>query len=139
MSISSVSSLSRARFFTRVISAMSSTGLVRKSSAPASSPLTRSAGWSSAVTMMTGICCVRGSAFSRRQTSNPSMPGIITSSRTTSARSRVQICRASGPLRAVRTSKYSAVSRASSKLHIGVDIVDDENACGHELPTVPRR
>ena len=42
------------------------------------------------------------------------MPGIMTSSRTTSARSRAQICSASGPLRAVRTSKYSAVSRASS-------------------------
>ena len=44
ISISSVSILSRARFFTRVMSAMSSTGLVRKSSAPASSPFTRSEG-----------------------------------------------------------------------------------------------
>jgi hypothetical protein len=90
ISISSVSILSRARFLTRVISAMSSTGLVRKSSAPASSPFTRSDGWSSAVTMITGMCRVRGSALSRRQTSKPSMPGIITSSRTTSARSRAQ-------------------------------------------------
>src|ERR1700674_12511 len=64
--------------------------------------------------MITGMCCVRGSAFSLRQTSKPSIPGIITSSSTTSARSRAQICSASGPLRAVRTSKYSAVSRASS-------------------------
>jgi hypothetical protein len=44
ISISSVSIFSRARFFTRVMSGMSSTGLVRKSSAPASSPFTRSEG-----------------------------------------------------------------------------------------------
>jgi hypothetical protein len=25
------------------------------------------------------------------------------------------------------------------KLHIGVDVVDDKNACGRGLPTVPRR
>ena len=59
--ISSLSTLRRARFLTRVTSAMSSTGLVRKSSAPASSPCTLSAGWSSAVTMMTGTCAVAGS------------------------------------------------------------------------------
>ena len=41
---SSVSIFSRTRLFTRVISAMSLTGLVRKSSAPASSPATRSRG-----------------------------------------------------------------------------------------------
>jgi hypothetical protein len=89
--------------------------------------------------MITGMCCVRGSALSLRQTSKPSIPGIITSSSTTSARSCAQICSASGPLRAVRTSKYSAVSRAFEQLHIGIDIVDDENACGHGLATVPRR
>ena len=44
ISISSVSILSRARFLTRLTSATSSTGLVRKSSAPASSPLTLSDG-----------------------------------------------------------------------------------------------
>ena len=43
MSISSVKVLSRARFFTRVISAISSTGLVRKSSAPPCRPRTLSA------------------------------------------------------------------------------------------------
>mgnify|MGYP002682313978 CR=1 FL=1 len=40
---------------TREISATSVTGLVRKSSAPASRPRTRSDGWSSAVTMTTGM------------------------------------------------------------------------------------
>jgi len=40
---------------TRAISATSETGLVRKSSAPDSSPLTRSEGWSSAVTITTGM------------------------------------------------------------------------------------
>jgi len=64
--------------------------------------------------MITGMCFVRGSDFSLRHTSKPCMPGIITSSRITSARSRAQMCNASGPPRAVRTSKYSAVSRASS-------------------------
>ena len=50
--------------------------------------------------MMTGMWCERGSDLRRRQTSKPSIPGIITSSSTTSARSRAQICSASGPLRA---------------------------------------
>jgi hypothetical protein len=44
ISISSVKSLNRAKFFTRVTSARSSTGFVRKSSAPASSPRNRSLG-----------------------------------------------------------------------------------------------
>ena len=45
--------------------------------------------------------------------SKPSMPGIITSRRTTSTRSRSQMSMASWPLLAVSTSKYSAESRAS--------------------------
>ena len=52
---SSVIILSRASERTRAISATSETGLVRKSSAPACSPFTRSDGWSSAVTMTTGM------------------------------------------------------------------------------------
>src|SRR6476469_5300518 len=101
---------------TRAISTMSDTGLVRKSSAPASRPRTRSTGLSSAVIMTTGMKCVAGFDFSRRQTSKPSISGIITSSRMISHSARAQICSASAPLAAVRTSKYSADSRASNSL-----------------------
>ena len=52
---SSVIILSRVSERTRAISATSDTGLVRKSSAPASRPATRSDDWSSAVTMTTGM------------------------------------------------------------------------------------
>ncbi len=60
MRSSSVIILRRTRLRTRANKAESSTGLVRKSSAPASSPATRSEGWSSAVTITTGTCAVRG-------------------------------------------------------------------------------
>src|SRR6476646_10296778 len=50
----------------------------------------------------------------RRQTSKPSISGIITSSRTMSHSAFSQIASASLPLLAVVTSKYSADSRASS-------------------------
>jgi hypothetical protein len=53
----------------RAKSATSLTGLVRKSSAPASRPRTRSAASLSAVTMTTGMCAVSASALIRRQTS----------------------------------------------------------------------
>ncbi len=113
---SSVIIFSRVSERTRAISTMSVTGLVRKSSAPASSPRTRSAGLSRAVTITTGMKCVTGLDFSRRQTSKPSMSGIMTSSRMMSHSARWQICSASAPLEAVSTSKYSAESRASSNL-----------------------
>src|SRR5579885_1339709 len=52
----------------------------------------------------------------RRQTSKPSMSGIMTSSRTMSHSARSHMPSASAPLYAVQTSKYSADSRASSSL-----------------------
>ena len=110
---SSVIIFSRVSERTRAISTTSDTGFVRKSSAPASRPRTRSEGLSSAVTITTGMKCVAGLAFSRRQTSKPSMSGIITSSRMMSHSARAQIASASAPLAAVSTSKYSADSRAS--------------------------
>ncbi len=55
MRSSSITIFSRASERTREMSATSLTGLVRKSSAPASSPRTRSEGWSSAVTITTGM------------------------------------------------------------------------------------
>ena len=60
MRSSSVTIFSRTSERTRASSARSETGLVRKSSAPASSPRTRSDGWSSAVTMTTGMWWVTG-------------------------------------------------------------------------------
>src|SRR5207247_457535 len=51
-------------------------GLVRKSSAPASSPLTRSSDGSRAVTITTGRSPVSGVSRIRRQTSYPLVPGI---------------------------------------------------------------
>src|SRR5580704_1389220 len=116
MRSSSVIIFSRVSERTRAISTTSDTGLVRKSSAPASSPRTRSAGLSSAVTITTGMKCVAGLDFSLRQTSKPSMSGIMTSSRTMSHSARSAIASASAPLLAVMTSKYSADSRASSSL-----------------------
>src|SRR5665213_2013633 len=101
---------------TRAKSATSLTGLLRKSSAPASRPRTRSAVSVSAVTMTTGISAVRGSALRRLQVSKPSMRGIMTSSRMRSGRSSCAICRAVCPSFAVRTLKYSAESLASSSL-----------------------
>ena len=53
------------------------TGLVRNSVAPSAYPSSLS---SVMVTMMTGISSVSGSAFSARSTSQPSIPGIRTSS-----------------------------------------------------------
>src|SRR6185437_15422984 len=71
---------------------------------------------SSAVTMTTGMKCVAGFDFSRRQTSKPSISGIMTSSRMISHSARAQMSSASAPLLAVRTSKYSAERRASNSL-----------------------
>ena len=64
--------------------------------------------------MTTGMWWVERLALMRRQTSKPSMSGIITSSRTMSHSAFSQIASASLPLMAVTTSKYSADSRASS-------------------------
>src|SRR3974390_1066565 len=57
--------------------------------------------------------CVAGFDFSRRQTSKPSMSGIITSSSTMSHSPRSHSVSASAPFEAVMTSKYSADSRVS--------------------------
>ena len=110
---SSVIIFSRDSERTRAISATSETGLVRKSSAPADSPFTRSEGWSSAVTITTGMWWVLRLALMRRQTSKPSMSGIMTSSSTMSHSALSQISSAWAPFMAVTTSKYSAESRAS--------------------------
>src|SRR6516162_4294459 len=111
---SSIIRFSRASERTRAKRAMSFTGLVRKSSAPTSSPRRRLATSDRAVTMTTGTSAVRGLAFNCWQTSKPFMPGIITSRRITSGSSLSAICKALRPLYADRTSKYSLDSLASS-------------------------
>ena len=101
---SSITSFRRVRDFTRANSTTSSIGLVRNSSAPASRPAIRSERPSSAVTSTTGIWRVAGSSFSRRHTWNPSMPGIITSSRMMSGFSAAAMARAVTPSVALITS-----------------------------------
>src|SRR5471030_3205921 len=64
--------------------------------------------------MTTGMWCVAGLDLSLRQTSKPSMSGIMMSSSTMSHSARSHSASASGPLCAVVTSKYSADSRASN-------------------------
>ena len=81
--------------FTRAIKAVSLTGLLKKSSAPASNPRTRSVASVRAVTITTGICSVFGSAFRRSHTSNPSIPGIIISNKIISGLSAAAISKAS--------------------------------------------
>ena len=52
---------------------------------------------------MMGAAAVAGSAFSRRATSKPSMPGIIASSTTTSGGSSAAMRKAASPLVATST------------------------------------
>ena len=78
-------------------------GLVRKSSAPASSPLVRSWWGSSDVTMTTGKIAVAGFAADPRHTSYPLISGIMTSRSTRSGRSAWILSSASGPDDAVST------------------------------------
>ena len=59
----------RSSDFTRASSSACATGLLRKSSAPASRPLARSAAGSSAVTSTTGSIACAGSARIAAQTS----------------------------------------------------------------------
>ena len=101
---SSITSLKRVRLRTRANSMTSSIGLVRKSEAPDSRPWMRSPRPSSAVISTTGMWRVTGSSLSFRQTVKPSMPGIMTSSRIMSGRSRAAMARAVGPSIAVETS-----------------------------------
>ena len=89
---------------TRATSAAWSTGFVRYSSAPASSPATTSFGSALAVTMMIGMNGRDGSAFRRRQTSMPSSFGIMTSSRIRSGCSVLAMASAASPSVAVQIS-----------------------------------
>src|SRR5262245_16391740 len=66
--------------------------------------------------MTIGMWAILGLDLMRRQTSKPSIPGIMTSSKTMSGSSAATRVNACSPLDAVRTSKYSAVSLASNNL-----------------------
>ena len=122
---------------TRANSARSLTGLVRKSSAPASRPRTRSAALGERRHHDDGNMRVRGLALMRRQTSNPSMPGIMTSSRTMSG-----VCFSMSVERFGAAVGRHDVEILGRKLRfqqadVGRNIVDDQNARGHGLtPTL---
>ena len=83
--------------------------------------------------MTTGMCEVAGSAFSRRQTSKPSMSGIITSSSTTSTLPFSQVSIASAPVGGGQHLEIFGEQPHFEQLHIGRDVVDDEDARGHGL------
>ena len=67
----------------------------------------------------------------RRQTSKPSMPGIITSSSTMSGSSAAT--RVERLLAAARGHDLEIFGRqlGFEQLDVGEDVVDDQNACGH--------
>ena len=131
MRSSSVIIFSRASERTRAISATSDTGLVRKSSAPASSPRTRSDGWSSAVTITTGMWWVAGLVLSRRQTSKPSMSGIITSSSTMSHSRALADRQRLGAAHRGHDVEILGRQPRFQQLDVGRNVVDDEDARGH--------
>jgi hypothetical protein len=96
-------SRARIRERTRARSVTSSTGLVRKSSAPASSPAIFDARSESVVTSRTGMSAVSGSALIRRQTSRPDISGISTSRMMRSGRFSRAARRPTAPLSACST------------------------------------
>ena len=135
---SSIENLSRASDRTRAISAISSTGLVRKSSAPASRPRTRSAGRSSAVTRMIGRWAVSGAALNRRQTSKPSMPGIITSRRTMIAAAHFADRNCIGAIRRRQHLEIFDAEPRLEELTVGLDVVNHQDASRHCFVPGPR-
>ena len=132
---SSIMRRSRTSERTRAKSAMSLTGLVRKSSAPASSPRTRSDVSDSAVTITTGMSAVASSAFRRRHTSKPSSFGIMTSSRMRSGRSSGRDLQ--GGIAVVRGQHVEVFGRelGLEQTHVHFDVVDDEDAGRHGGPS----
>ena len=79
---------------------------------------------SRAVSMMIGTCEV---ARTRRQTSSPSIPGSITSSRIRSGRSAPTVSSASSPSTAVDDAVALALEREGQHSLHGLLVVDDEN------------
>ena len=72
----------------------------------------------------------------RRQTSNPSMPGIMTSSSTTSTRSVSS--RSERFLAAVGRQHLEVFRRQAGleQLDVGQDVINDKNAGGHKAPSL---
>ena len=99
--VSSIARFTASAVLIRASSSRSSTGFERKSSAPASIPRTRSSTAFSAVISTTGMSRVSGSFFRTRSALIPSIPGIITSSRTRSGGDAATRSSASSPSAAV--------------------------------------
>ena len=93
----SCSCFSRSTALTRATSAIWSIGLVRYSSAPASSPATTSLESALAVHRMIGMNGIVASLLSRLQTSMPSIFGIMMSSRIRSGSCSLAAASASSP------------------------------------------
>jgi hypothetical protein len=127
---SSVIIFSRVNDRTRAIMTTSETGLVRKSSAPASSPRTRSDGLSSAVTMITGMKWVFGSDFSDGKPQTVDVRHHHVKQNDVAFRAFTDF-----------ESLHSAICRHHvevfggqprfEQLYVGENIVNDQNARGH--------
>ena len=91
---------------------------------------------------ITSVSRVSGSALSARQTSKPSMPGIITSSSIRSGCARRAISSAVGPSFAARMRWPRAVQRADQHLQVRRAVVDDQNRrrrAAHDRPSAVHR
>src|SRR5258708_9680368 len=92
-----------------------------ESAAPSLKPSTLWAVSSSAVMKITGTAAVRAVLLSRRQTSKPSMPGMVTSSRTRSGMARSILPSACAPLRvSIRSKPCSARKSDISRRFCGL-------------------
>ncbi len=103
---------------TRARTTRPSNGTVTKSTAPTSKPRTLSASSWAALMNITGTPAVRLSAFSRRQSSKPSRPGIRTSSSTRSGGASSAEASATSGLPIGRTSYPSDIRSCDMRLRL---------------------
>src|SRR5438105_3893558 len=140
------SSFRRSAERTRAISSAPSTGLAMKSSAPASSAMTRCVVWLSPVIITTGRRRPRGIALMRLHTSYPSIRGIRTSSRTRSGGLASISASALGPSSASITSqsmvarnrrinsRFAALSSTTSTTGISSTTLSEPEGPAHAPP-----
>lgn len=104
--------------FTLALTMLGLMGLLMKSTAPRARPYSSSVSSCWAVTKMTGMSRVSGSALSCWQTSWPLMPSMMTSSKTRSGSGLRQRASACSPLVAMKISHSSRKSWCSSLMLI---------------------
>ena len=84
------------------------------------------------MTITTGKCAVLGLSLMRRQTSKPSMPGIITSSSTMSGMVLRRSCASAlQPVEGGDDLEIFGRQLGFEQLDVGEDVVDDQDARGH--------